>query len=92
MERNVEDVAGELGTIRQALLERANGATLLRNSLVGIVNHLSGTIDRDTEGEIEGVIGLIDSLGGSLNYSAQMIEYCEKDLKQITEANAGRPS
>lgn len=89
MERNVEDVARELGGIGQAMLERANGATLLRKSLVQIVNRVSSNIDDDIEKELEGVIGLIDSLGGSLNHSAQLIEFCERDLKKIAEAAIG---
>ncbi len=82
----ISRVIAVLGEVETSLLERASGAKLLRDSLVGIVNHLSGTIDKETEEEIEGVIGFLYAMYGSLNHTARQVESCQRDLEKEAAA------
>ncbi len=92
MKRDFESIATDLGTIDQSLLERAGGADLLKDKLIELINSVGYEADQSITYEIEGVIGLLGAMSGSLMHTAGRLEACKRDLRDSVEANAGRPS
>lgn len=87
MERGIGDIITELRTVNGALLQKACGALLLKNSLIHLVDSVAGVIAGDDEEELNGVIGLIDSISESLEHTAEFVLCCADGLQKITEAN-----
>jgi hypothetical protein len=88
MERGIKDIVVELGRIEGALMEKGCGAKLLKDSLVAVVEGIGEDVDSAFVEELNGVIGLIDSVRESLGHTAKTVESCQLDLLKIAEATA----
>jgi hypothetical protein len=67
----IDLIVKQHGLMEQKLLELSQGADLMRDALGKIVESTEG-FARDT---IQGVIGLLVAMSGSLKYAAQDVEF-----------------
>lgn len=67
----ITNMLQQIGSLEQKLLEMSQGADLMRDALFRIVESTDGHA-RDT---IQGVIGMLVAMSGSLKYLAQDVEF-----------------
>lgn len=88
MEKRIEDIVLELGRIDGALMGKGCGTKILKDSLVAVVEGIDGNVDSVFVEELNGVIGLIDSVRESLEHTGQIVRNCQLDLMKLSRAAA----